>query len=139
MMPMMDLLKQLRLSGLADELPRLIEEARQSQLSYEAFLTCVLQQDHQPCPTGGPASPTQSEAPLYQPYRSLRLPLPAVGLQAPDARTGESSVFGDGHERGAARPTGRGQDPSGLRIVPQSHRSWSRGALHDAQRTGAAA
>lgn len=45
MMPMMDLLKQLRLSGLAGELPRLIEEARQSQLSYEAFLTCVLQQE----------------------------------------------------------------------------------------------
>lgn len=45
MMPMMDLLKQLRLSGLAGELPRLIEEARQSQLSYEAFLTQVLQQE----------------------------------------------------------------------------------------------
>lgn len=45
MIPMMDLLKQLRLSGLAEELPRLIEEARQSQLSYEAFLTCVLQQE----------------------------------------------------------------------------------------------
>lgn len=45
MNPMMDLLKQLRLSGLADELPRLIEEARQSQLSYEAFLTRVLQQE----------------------------------------------------------------------------------------------
>lgn len=45
MIPMMDLLKHLRLSGLADELPRLIEQARQSQLSYEAFLTCVLQQE----------------------------------------------------------------------------------------------
>lgn len=45
MIPMMDLLKQLRLSGLAGELPRLIEESRQSQLSYEAFLTCVLQQE----------------------------------------------------------------------------------------------
>jgi DNA replication protein DnaC len=45
MNPMMDLLKQLRLSGLADELPRLIEEARQSQFSYEAFLSQVLQQE----------------------------------------------------------------------------------------------
>jgi DNA replication protein DnaC len=41
----MDLLKQLRLSGLADELPRLIEEARQSQFSYEAFLSRVLEQE----------------------------------------------------------------------------------------------
>ena len=45
MTPMLELLKQLRLSGLSDELPWLIEEARQGQLSYEAFLTCVLQQE----------------------------------------------------------------------------------------------
>ena len=45
MTSMMELLKQLRLSGLAEELPRLIEEARQGQLSYEAFLVQVLQQE----------------------------------------------------------------------------------------------
>jgi DNA replication protein DnaC len=39
---MKELLKQLRLSGLTDELPRLVEEARTRQLSYEAFLGEVL-------------------------------------------------------------------------------------------------
>lgn len=40
---MKELLKQLRLSGLYDSLPQLVESARQGQLSYEAFLRQVLQ------------------------------------------------------------------------------------------------
>lgn len=40
---MMALLKQLRLSGLYEQLPQITEAARQGQLSYEAFLTQVLQ------------------------------------------------------------------------------------------------
>jgi DNA replication protein DnaC len=61
---MKELLKQLRLSSLYEELPVLVEAARQSQLSYEAFLTQVLQKEVE----------TRYERAEQRRFRKARLP-----------------------------------------------------------------
>lgn len=64
---MKDLCRQLNLTHLATQLPQMVEAARHEQLSYEAFLSRVLQTE-----TDGRAAKAQARR-----VRAARLPFPA--------------------------------------------------------------
>lgn len=136
--PMMELLKQLRLSGLANELPRLIEEARQGQLSYEAFLVQVLQEEiTSRAERADERRLRKAKLPFisriesfdfqFQPSVSKRLVHELASLQFIETAT-NVVLLG---------PPGVGLGVSGLWAEPEGARSRPRGALHDAPRVGA--
>jgi DNA replication protein DnaC len=103
---MSSLAQQLNLSSLSSQLPTLLEEARQQQLSYEAFLESVL----------GSELRARQERAFERRQREARLPF-AARLERFDFRFQPSvseRLMRECDQCGVCGTTRGGQDPPGL-------------------------